>query len=187
MTDWPTHAQASRILDDWCSNINLKRHAYAVAAAMKAYAEKLGEDAARWEIVGLLHDFDYEKYPRRENHPYQGCAYLKEQGYAQELIDGVLAHAEYTGMPRDTYLKKAIFAVDELTGLIVAVALTRPTKKIADVTVESVLKKWHQKAFAATVNRSEIEQGASELGIPLEEHIGIVLKAMQGIADKLGL
>lgn len=187
MTDWPTHARASSILDEWCSNINLKRHAYAVAAAMKAYAEKLGGDPLRWEAVGLLHDFDYEKYPGREDHPYRGCAYLKEQGYARELIEGVLAHAEYTGMPRDTDLKKAIFAVDELTSLIVAVALTRPTRKIADVTVESVLKKWNQKAFAASVNRSEIEQGARELGIPLEHHIGIVLRAMQGIADKLGL
>ncbi len=187
MNDWPTEAEASAILDEWCGNINLKKHCYAVAAAMRAYAGKLGGEPDKWEVLGLLHDFDYEKYPDKETHPYKGCEYLQEKGYAQELIDGVLAHAAYSGMARDTAMKKAIFAVDELTGLIVAVALTRPSKKIADVSVESVLKKWHAKAFAAGVNRAEIEQGAQELGIPLEEHIATVLQAMQGISDKLGL
>ena len=187
MNHWPDEIEAHNILNEWCSNLNLKKHAYAVSAAMKEYAGRLGEDHARWEVVGLLHDFDYEKYSTRETHPYKGCEILREKGYAQDLIDGILAHAEYTGMTRDTAMKKTIFAVDELTGLIVAVALTRPSKKIVDVTTESILKKWNQKSFAAGVNRSEIEQGAREIGIPLEEHISIVLRAMQGIADKLGL
>ena len=187
MSKWPTTEEANSILGEWCSNKNLKKHAYAVAAAMMAYASKYGGDPAKWEILGLLHDFDYEKYPDLKDHPFKGAAWLEEKDYDRELIDGVLAHAEHTGVSRDTELKKTIFAVDELTGLIVAVALTRPSKKIADVTVESVLKKWKEKAFAAGVNRAEIEKGAAELGVPLKEHIDIVLTAMQGISDRLGL
>lgn len=187
MGKWPTTEESYALLDEWGTNKNLKKHAYAVAAAMKAYASKFAGDPEKWEIVGLLHDFDYEKYRDLKDHPFKGAEYLAEKGYDRELIDGVLAHAQHTGVNRDTELKKAIFAVDELTGLIVAVALTRPSKKIADVRVESVMKKWKEKAFAAGVNRSEIEQGASELGVPLPEHIDTVLTAMQGISDKLGL
>jgi putative nucleotidyltransferase with HDIG domain len=187
MSKWPTVEEANSILDEWTSNKNLKKHAYAVAAAMQAYAGKLGGAPDKWEVVGLLHDFDYERYPDLKDHPFKGAEYLEEKGYDRELVDGVLAHAPHTGVNRDTELKKSIFAVDELTGLIVAVALTRPSKKIADVSVESVMKKWKEKAFAAGVNRAEIEQGAAELGVPLKEHIAIVLQAMQGIADKLGL
>ncbi|UCH50495.1 MAG: HDIG domain-containing protein [Chloroflexota bacterium] len=187
MNDWPRRDEAQKILDEWVNNKNLKKHAYAVEAAMRAYASKLGGDPERWGVVGLLHDFDYEKYPDLENHPFKGIAYLKEKGYSDELIQGILAHAEHAGVNRDTDLKKAIYAVDELTGLIVAVALMRPSKKIADVTVESVMKKWKEKAFAAGVDRQMIETGVRELGTPLEEHIGTVLKAMQGIAEKLGL
>jgi putative nucleotidyltransferase with HDIG domain len=187
MSNWPTIEEANSILDEWCSNKNLKKHAYAVAAAMKVYAGKFGGDPEKWEIVGLLHDFDYEKYPDLKDHPFKGAEFLELKGFDRELIDGVLAHAPHTGMNRDTGLKKTIFAVDELTGLIVAVALTRPSKKIADVTLESVLKKWKEKSFAAGVNRAEIEQGAAELGVHLNEHIDVVLKAMQGISGKLGL
>jgi len=187
MSNWPQIDEAQSILDEWVSNKNLKKHAYAVEAAMRAYASKLGGDPEKWGIVGLLHDFDYEKYPTLEDHPFKGVAYLKEKGYADELTEGILAHAEHTDTARDTDLKKAIFAVDELTGLIVAVALTRPSKKIADVTAESVMKKWNQKAFAAGVDRKMIETGAEELGIPLKEHVETVLKAMQGISEKLGL
>lgn len=187
MSLWPSVAEASEMLGEWCSNINLRRHALAVAAAMKAYASKFGEDPEKWEVVGLLHDLDYEKYSTQETHPFKGCDYLREKGYSEELLDAILAHAEYSGVTRDTPLKRAIFAVDELTGLIVAVALTRPTKKIADVTVESVLKKWNQKAFAAGVNRAQIEKGAAELGVPLKEHIQIVLEAMQNISSEIGL
>ncbi len=187
MGEWPSREKASAILDEWTKNKNLRKHAYAVEAAMRAYAQKLGEDVERWGVVGLLHDFDYEKYPDAENHPYRGAEYLKQRGYDEELVQAVLAHAEHAGVERDTFLKKAIFAVDELTGLIVAVALVRPSKKLADVAVESVLKKWKDKRFAAGVDRGLIERGAQELGAPLEEHIGTVLEAMQGIAGTLGL
>ncbi len=187
MTRWPEREEAQRILDEWVTNKNLKKHAYAVEAAMRAYALRFGGDPDKWGIVGLLHDFDYEKYSALENHPFKGVEYLKEKGYDAELLEGILAHAEHTSATRDTDLKKAIYAVDELTGLIVAVALMRPSKKIADVTVESVMKKWKEKSFAAGVNRKMIEIGAIELGVPLEEHVGIVLKAMQSIAEKLDL
>jgi putative nucleotidyltransferase with HDIG domain len=187
MEDWPDKSKAENILEDWTKNKNLRKHAYAVEAAMRAYAAKFGEDPDRWGIVGLLHDFDYEKYPTLEDHPFKGVEYLKEQGYSDELTEAILAHAEHTGASRDTILKKCIFAVDELTGLIVAVALVRPSKKLADVSVESVLKKWKEKAFAAGVDREIIERGAEELGVELTEHIETVLKAMQGISEKLGL
>lgn len=154
---------------------------------MRAYALKLGADPDRWGIVGLLHDFDYERFPDMESHPYRGAEYLRERGYAQELVEGVMAHAEHTGAERNTPMKTAVFAVDELTGLIVAVALVRPSKKLADVTVESVLKKWDDKRFAAGVDRACIEQGALELGVSLEEHVGTVLEAMKAISDRLGL
>jgi len=187
MEDWPDKSKAENILEDWTKNKNLRKHAYAVEAAMRAYAAKFGEDPDRWGIVGLLHDFDYEKYPTLEDHPFKGVEYLKEQGYSDELTEAILAHAEHTGASRDTVLKKCIYAVDELTGLIVAVALVRPSKKLADVSVESVQKKWKEKAFAAGVDREIIERGAEELGVELTEHIEIVLKAMQGISEKLGL
>ena len=187
MPKWPTVEEAHEILNQWTRNKNLRKHGWGVAAAMKAYAEKLGEDPARWETVGLLHDFDYEKYPDLKDHPYKGVQWLREQGYDEELAQGVLAHAEHTNTPRDTQMKKVIYAVDELTGLIVAVALVRPSKKLADVTVEAVMKKWKEKSFAAGVDRRMIEQGAEELGVTLEEHVATVLEAMQGISDKLGL
>jgi putative nucleotidyltransferase with HDIG domain len=187
MSAWPTRDEAQSILDEWTSNENLKKHAYAVEAAMRAYAEKLGGDPEEWGLVGLLHDFDYERYPSAEDHPYRGAEHLRECGMPEELVEGVLAHAEYSGLERDTPLKKAIFAVDELTGLIVAVALVRPSRKLADVSVESVMKKWGDRRFAAGVDRKLIEQGAEELGVPLEQHVETVLGAMQGVADRLGL
>lgn len=187
MEKWPNKKEAEEILEKWVSNENLKKHAYAVQAAMEAYAQKLGGNPEKWGVVGILHDFDYERYPDLKDHPFKGAEYLKEKGYGQELIEAISAHAEHTDVERDNDLKKAIFAVDELTGLIVAVALMRPSKKIADTTVESIMKKWKDKAFARGVDRSLIEKGAEELGIPLKDHIEIVLKAMQGISDKLGL
>jgi predicted hydrolase (HD superfamily) len=187
MPKWPTHDDAEKILAEWTKNKNLRKHAWAVEAAMRAYAAKRGSDTQRWAIVGLLHDFDYEKYPTLADHPFKGAEFLRAQGYDEELIQGVLAHAAHTRTPRDSDMNKVIFAVDELTGLIVAVALVRPTKKLADVTVESVKKKLGEKQFAAGVNRHEIEQGAAELGVSLDEHIATVLAAMQAISDKLGL
>lgn len=187
MGTWPSRDEAETILNEWTKNKNLRKHAYAVEAAMCAYARKLGGDAGRWGVVGLLHDFDYEKFPEMESHPYKGVEYLRERGYDEELVEGVLAHAEYTEVERDTPLKRAIFAVDELTGLIVAVALVRPSRKLEDVAVESVLKKWDDRRFAAGVDRKLIEQGAEELGVSLEQHVAIVLEAMKGIAERLGL
>jgi len=187
MDAWPSRAQAAVILEEWTKNENLRKHAYAVEAAMRAYAARFGEDVEKWGVVGLLHDFDYEKFPTLEKHPTEGAAFLKQQGFSDDLAQGVLAHAEHTGVVRDTLLKKTIFAVDELTGLIIAVALVRPSKKLADVDVRAVRKKWKEKSFAAAVDRKAIEKGAAELGVPLEEHIGFVLKAMQGISGQLGL
>lgn len=187
MSKWPRSDEAEKILDDWVSNKNLKKHAWAVEAAMRAYAGKTGSDQDKWGAVGLLHDFDYEKYPDLGDHPFKGAEWLRSQGFDEELIEGILAHADHANIIRDTSMKKTIYAVDELTGLVIAVALTRPSKKLADVTVESVMKKWKEKSFAAGVDRLMIEKGAAELGVPLKEHIETVLHAMQTISDKLGL
>ncbi|MFO7959286.1 MAG: HDIG domain-containing protein [Candidatus Brocadiia bacterium] len=184
---WPTREEALELLHEWTKNKNLRKHAYAVEAAMRAYADRFGEDADRWGVVGLLHDFDYEKHPDMDEHPYVGADLVRERDWPEELAQGVLAHAEHTGTERDTLMKKAIFAVDELTGLVVAVALVRPSKKLEDVSVESVMKKWDENRFAAGVDRSLIEQGAEELGVPLEEHVGVVLDAMKDVSDELGL
>ncbi len=161
---------------------------------MRAYARKYGEDEEAWGAIGLVHDFDYEKYPemggdipQEQWHCFAGAEILRQRGYPEETILDLLSHADYADIPRDTPLRKALFAVDELTGLISAVALVRPSKSILDVKVKSVRNKWKDKAFAAAINRRDIERGAADLGIELNEHIAIVLEAMQGIADDLGL
>ncbi|HDN80827.1 MAG: HAD family hydrolase [Chloroflexi bacterium] len=182
-----TREDAWALLTEFTKNRNLLRHALAVEAAMRAYARKFGEDEEKWGIVGLIHDFDYEQHPSLEEHPFVGVKILKERGWPEDIIRAVLAHADHTGVKRETLMEKALYAVDELTGLIVAVALVRPSKSILDVKVSSVKKKWKEKSFAAGVNRKDIERGAQELGVPLEEHIAIVLEAMQGIAEELGL
>ncbi len=182
-----TRDDAMQLLREYTQNPNLIKHALAVEAAMRAYARRFGEDEETWGMVGLLHDFDYERYPDLADHPFRGVEILRERGWPEAIIGGVLAHAEHTGEPRDTLMKKAIFAVDELTGLVVATALVRPDKKLASVKVKSVTKKMKDKSFAASVKRDDIIKGAQELGIELAEHIGVVLEAMQGIADDLGL
>lgn len=187
MGRWPTVEEAHQILNTWTANENLRKHGWAVAAAMRAYAIQLGADPDRWEALGLLHDFDYEKYPDLADHPFKGVEVLRKEGYDEELLQGILAHADHTHTPRDTDMKRVLCAVDELTGLIIAVALVRPSKKLADVTVEAVKKKWRQKQFAAGVDRAAIERGAAELGVTLDEHVATVLSAMQGISDRLGL
>lgn len=183
----PDRQEVYDLLCEYTKNKNLRAHGLAVEAAMRAYARRFGEDEDLWGAVGLIHDFDYEKYPTMEDHPYKGVEILREKGYPQEVIDGVLAHAPHTGKKRETLLEKTIFAVDELTGFIVAVTLVRPSKKIAEVKVKSVKKKMKDKSFAAAVNRDDIRTGAQELGVELEEHIQVVLQAMAGIADELGL
>jgi putative nucleotidyltransferase with HDIG domain len=182
-----TRQDAWALLTEFTKNPNLIKHALAVEAAMRAYARKFGEDEEKWGIVGLIHDFDYEQHPTLEEHPFVGAKILEERGWPKDIIKAVLAHADHTGVKRESLMEKALYAVDELTGLIVAVALVRPTKSILDVTVESVKKKWKEKSFAAGVKREDIERGAQELGVPLDEHISIVLEAMKGIASELGL
>ncbi|MEK7557256.1 MAG: HD domain-containing protein, partial [Patescibacteria group bacterium] len=162
-------------------------HSLAVEAAMRHYANIFGEDPALWGMVGLLHDFDYETYPTLDKHPYEGQKILEQEGYPEIIRHGIMAHAPHTGTPRVTKMEKAIFAVDELTGFIVACALVKPNKKLAEVDVESVKKKMKSKGFAAAVKREDIELGAQELGLTLEEHIQHVLTAMQGISAELGL
>ncbi len=178
---------ALTLLHEWTPKEALRKHAYGVEAAMRAYARRFGEDADTWAVVGLLHDFDYERYPDAENHPFRGAEELRRRGLDETLVRAILAHASYTGVPRDTLVAKTLFAVDELVGLITAAALVTPDKKLAAVGVRSVIKKMKDKAFARAVNRDEIRQGAEELGVPLEEHIDVVLTAMQAIASDLGL
>jgi putative nucleotidyltransferase with HDIG domain len=182
-----TREQAWRLLNEYMSNPNLIKHELAVEAAMRAYARRFEEDEELWGVVGLLHDFDYERYPDMMEHGAKGAAILAERGYPAEIVHAVLAHNPAHGEPRITLLDRTLFAVDELTGLIVAVALVRPSKSLHDVKVKSVRKKWRDGAFARGVNREDIETGAAELGVDLNEHIQIVLEAMQGIAGRLGL
>jgi putative nucleotidyltransferase with HDIG domain len=181
---------AWQLVNEFTENQNLVRHMLAVEAGMRAYARKYGEDEELWGIVGLIHDFDYEQNPALtvEGHPVTGAKILRERGWPEEIIKAVLSHAsEYTGVPRETLMEKVLYSVDDLTGLLVAVALVRPSKSILDVKLKSVRKKWKDKAFAAAVNRQEIEQAADELGVDLSEHIQIVLDAMKEIAPQLGL
>jgi putative nucleotidyltransferase with HDIG domain len=178
---------AVSLLKEYTKNPNLIKHALAVEAAMRAYARRYGEDEEKWGIVGLLHDFDYEKYPTSDKHPETGAAILKEYGYPEDVIYAIRSHADYLGLERKSLMDKALFAVDELTGFIVAVALVRPSKSLMEVDVEAVKKKMKQKAFAAAVKREDTVAGAADLGVDLDEHIGIVIKAMQGIAGELGL
>lgn len=182
-----TREEAWELLTEFTKSPNLIKHALAVEAAMRGYARKFGEDEELWGVVGLIHDFDYERYPTAEDHPFRGMEILRERGWPEEIVDAVGSHANYSGIPRDTLLKKTLFAVDELTGLIVAVALVRPSKDIRDVKVKSVKKKWKDKSFAAGVNRADVEEGAALLGVDLWEHVGTVLEAMKGIAAELEL
>lgn len=175
------------LLHEYTEGAGLRKHAYAVEAAMRAYAQRGGEDEALWGAAGLLHDMDYEKHPSKEEHPFVGCRVLEERGYPPVLIEAILGHASYSGVPRTTAMAKTLYAVDELCGLITATALVMPSKRLADVSTESVIKKMRTKGFARSVNRDEIEHGASELGVPLEEHVTFVLNAMQGAAERLGL
>ncbi len=183
----PTYEDALKLLFEYTESENLRKHAFAVESAMRAYARKFGEDEEKWAIVGLLHDFDYEKFPSSEQHPWVGSKILEERGFPEDIRKAILGHADYTGVPRDTLMAKVLYACDELCGFITAVALVRPNKKLEEVTVESVKKKLKDKAFARSVNRDDIYKGAEELGIPLDEHIQFVIDAMRSIADKLGL
>ncbi|HXK58454.1 MAG TPA: HDIG domain-containing protein [Acidobacteriota bacterium] len=178
---------AWKLLTEFTQNDSLIKHALAVEAAMRAYAEKFGEDVERWGVIGLIHDFDYEKYPDPADHPRVGGKILEERGYPPDIIYAVLSHASHMNLPRERPVEKALFAVDELCGFVTAATLVRPGKKVAELPVASVKKKLKDKAFARSVNRNEIYEGAAALGVDLDEHIAFVIAAMARVADRLGL
>lgn len=178
---------ALTILNEFVTNQNLVKHMLAVEASMQDCAERFGEDPHEWGIVGLLHDFDWEIHPTLDSHPQDGAPLLRERGVPEKYVRCILSHADHTDIPRESTMEKALFACDEITGLITAVALVRPSKSIHDVKVKSVRKKWKDNRFAANVNREDISQGAEELGVDLWEHVGHMIESMQRIALQLGL
>ena len=185
-------ARAHAILHDWVQSESLRKHCYAVAGSMKHFAQLRGEDADLWEAVGLLHDMDYERHPNLERsgtagHPFVGVAWLRDNGWSEEVCRAILSHADYSGVSRETPLEKTLYAVDELSSFVVAVALVRPTKSIHDVDVRAVKKKMKDKAFARAVNRDDIIHGAEHLGMPLDDVIAQVIAALKGDAKRLGL
>ncbi len=181
-------AAAWQLLTEYTKNESLLKHALALEAALRAYAPKYGGDPEEWAVVGLLHDFDYERYPSAEaGHPFKGAEVLRQQGYPEHVVKAVLSHADYSGVPRETPLEKVLFACDELCGFITAAALVRPTKSVLDLEASSVRKRMKDKAFARQVKREDILKGAQELGVDLNEHIAFVIQAMRGVADALGL
>lgn len=188
----PSRDEAWSLLCEYTQSENLRKHALAVEACVRAYARKFGADEELWGLAALLHDFDYERWPNHDHdpvreHPYEGSKILRERGYSEEVIRGILSHADYSGVPRQTPLEHALFACDELAGFLVACALIKPGKSIFEVETDSVKRKLKDKAFARGVNRQDVLKGAEELGIPLEEHISFCIEAMRGAADQLGL
>ena len=179
--------EALALVREFVKNESLVRHMLSVEAAMRFYAEKYGDDPETWGLLGLLHDFDWEIHPTLEEHPQKGSAILRERGVSEEIIQDILSHADHTGVPRDTTLRKALAACDEITGLITAVALVRPSRSLLDLEPASVKKKWKDKTFAAGTDRAEMEHAAQELGVELWEHVGNVIAAMRTIAPELGL
>jgi putative nucleotidyltransferase with HDIG domain len=175
------------LLTEFTQSESLRKHALAVETCMRAYARKSGADEELWGMVGLLHDFDYEKYPSLEDHPYRGCEILEKRGYSEEVRRAIMSHAEYTGVGRVSAMEKTLFACDELAGFITACALVKPGKSLAEVEAKSVRKKMKDKAFARSVHREDIVQGAADLGLDLEEHIAFCIEAMKGRAAELGL
>jgi putative nucleotidyltransferase with HDIG domain len=179
--------QAWGLLCEYTQSESLRKHMLAVEACMRAYARKFGEDEDKWGITGLLHDFDYEKYPTPAEHPFVGNKILEERGYPEEMRRAILSHADYSGVKRESRMEKALYACDEIAGFITASALVKPNKSLAEVEAKSVRKKMKDKAFARSVNRDDIINGAADLGVDLEEHIAFCIEAMKGIAAGLGL
>ena len=175
------------LLTEFTQSESLRKHALAVEACMRAYSRKLGGEEELWGTVGLIHDFDYEKYPSAEEHPYKGSEILKQRGYSDEVRRAILSHAEYTGVTRESPMEKALFACDELAGFITATALIKPNKSLAEVDAKSVRKRMKDKAFARSVSREDIVNGAAGLGIDLDEHITFCIEAMKTVAGELGL
>ena len=187
MTTLPSREAAWALLCEYTISDSLRKHALGVEAVMRAYARQYGEDEERWGMVGLLHDFDYERHPSMEEHPARGSEILKELGYPEDIRYAILCHAPYLGLERKSLMDKAILAVDELVGFITAVALVQPSKRVADVKISSVKKKLKDKAFARSVNREDIYLGMADLGIALDDHIAFTIQAMTAVADQLGL
>ena len=183
----PSRDQAWDLLCQYTEKEGLRKHALAVEAAMRYYARRFGGDEELWGLTGLLHDFDYERWPDEQNHPYRGIEILAAQGYPEVMRTAILGHAPYTGTPRETPLAKALYACDELAGFVTAVALIKPSKRLADVDLPSVKKRLKEKSFARGVHREDVYNGAEEIGLPLDEHIENVIKALQAAAERLGM
>lgn len=188
----PSRDDALALVHEYTASESLRAHMLSVEAAMRAYAAKFGEDPERWGLTGLLHDFDYERFPNNAHsataeHPAEGVRMLRERGYPEDMLQAILGHATYCSVARETRMAKALFAVDELTGLITASALVRPSKSVLDLDGKSVKKKMKDKGFARGVSRDDVTQGAAELGVDLDEHIQFVIESMRPVADSLGL
>jgi len=188
----PARADALALVHEFTASDSLRKHMLAVEAVMRAYAARFGEDADRWGLTGLVHDFDYERFPNAahsptEEHPAEGVRILRARGYPEDVLQAILGHATYTGVPRDTPMAKTLFAVDELTGLVTATALVRPSRSVLEVDARSVRKKMKDKAFARGVSREDVVAGAAELGVDLDQHIQHVVDAMREVAPALGL
>ncbi len=188
----PSRDDTLALMHEYTASESLRKHMLAVEGAMRAYAERFGEDPERWGIAGLIHDFDYERFPNNAHsptgeHPSEGVRLLRAKGYPEDILESILGHAQYTNTPRESKMAKTLFAVDELTGLITATALVRPTKSVHEVDARSVRKKMKDKAFARGVSRDDVINGASELGVDLDEHIAFVISSMQARSADLGL
>jgi putative nucleotidyltransferase with HDIG domain len=188
----PSRDETLALMHEYTASESLRKHMLSVETAMRAYAAKMGEDVERWGTAGLIHDFDYEKFPNNahsatEEHPSEGVRILRSLGYPEDILEAILGHAQYCGVPRVTPMAKTLFAVDELSGLITATALVKPTKSVHDVDARSVRKKMKDKAFARGVSREDVIQGAGELGVDLDDHIAFVIQAMQQNAEAIGL
>ena len=187
MSDPLSRDVAWALLTEWTKSESLRKHALAVEAAVRGYARKFGANEDEWGIVGLLHDFDYERYPTLDNHPFRGCEELQRRGYPDWVMRAILSHAQYSGVPRESPLEKSLFACDEMAGFVTAASLVRPSKSVLDLEASSVIKRMKDKAFAKGVSRDDLRQGAEELGLPLDEHVTNVITFLRERADLLGL
>jgi len=187
MSDPLSRDAAWSLLTEWTKSESLRKHALAVEAAVRGYARKFGANEDEWGIVGLLHDFDYERYPTLDNHPFRGCEELQRRGYPEWVTRAILSHAQYSGVPRESPLEKSLFACDEMAGFVTAASLVRPSKSVLDLESSSVIKRMKDKAFAKGVSRDDLRQGAEELGVPLDEHVTNVITFLRERADSLGL
>jgi len=187
MSDPLSRDAAWSLLTEWTKSESLRKHALAVEAAVRGYARKFGANEDEWGIVGLLHDFDYERYPTLDNHPFRGCEELQRRGYPEWVTRAILSHAQYSGVPRDSPLEKSLFACDEMAGFVTAASLVRPSKSVLDLEASSVIKRMKDKAFAKGVSRDDLRQGAEELGLPLDEHVTNVITFLRERAEALGL